>query len=153
MTVDAKQDIKIFRAAFFPAFVAIAGPAFGIILGCVIRLQGWRHWDGKTLLTGAVEVVFAGAASAWVVSAGFPAKLGPGGVGGHSFWGAPRFIRWQDIHTARPFQYLSLRFLRLYPADGSGPTWIALSQARREEFEAEIRKLAPPECPIRAFLK
>jgi hypothetical protein len=46
-----------------------------------------------------------------------------------------------------------LRFLRLYPSDGTGPTWIALSQSRRREFEEEIRKLAPPDSPIRAFLK
>jgi hypothetical protein len=153
MTVDAKQDIKVFRAALFPAFVAIAGPALGIVLGFLIRLEGWRHLDAKSLSAAVAGVVFAGIACAWVVSVCFPTKLGPSGVCGHSFWGAPRWIRWRDIHKARPFQYLSLRFLRLYPADGRGPTWIALSQSRKKEFKEEIQKLAPPESPIRAFLK
>jgi hypothetical protein len=152
MSVDAKQDIKVFRAALFPAFIAIAGPALGIVLGFVVQLDGWRHLDARSLLTAVVAVASAGFASAWVVSVCFPTKLGPSGVQGHSFWGAPRLIRWGDIHRAVSFHYLTLKFLRLFPSDGTAPTWIALSQARRREFEEEIRKLAPPESPIRAFL-
>ena len=132
----------------------IAGPALVRIVFCLtLRLQGWRHLDWKSLLLGAVTIEIAGIAFAWVISVCFPNKLAPSGVHGHSFWGVPRFIRWQDIEKATPFRYLTFRFLRLHPVGGKSATWIAFSQARQKEFEEEIRKLAPPESPLRAFLK
>jgi hypothetical protein len=153
MTVDAKQDIKVFRAAIFPLSITIAGPALLIVFCWMLRLDGWRHLDWKSLLLGAISIEFAGVAFAWVISVCFPIKLAPAGVHGHSFGGAPRFILWQDIARATPFRYLTFRFLRLHPADGKGATWVALSQSRQKEFEEEIRKLAPPDCPIRAYLQ
>jgi len=153
MTMDAKQDRKVFRAALFPLSIAIAGPALVIVCCLTIRLEGWRGLDLKSLFEGAVAIELAGLAFAWVISVCFPNKLGPSGVDGHSFWGVRRFIRWQDIQRASPFRYLGFKFLRLYPGGGRGATWIAFSQARQKEFEEEIRKLAPLESPIRAFLK
>jgi hypothetical protein len=152
MSVDAKQELKIFRAALFPLSLAISGPALVIVLGLNFRLFGWKHLEFKSLVEAAVAVEIAGIVCAWVISVCFPNKLGPSGVWGHSFWGVPRFIRWQDIREAKPLSYLSFTFLRLYPTDGTGPTWIALSQARKQEFAEEIRKLAPPESPLRPFV-
>jgi hypothetical protein len=153
MTMDAKKDSKVFRAAVFPLSLTIAGPALVIVLCLMIRLQGWRHLDVRSLLVGGVTVELTGLACGWTISVCFPNKLEAAGVHGHSFWGVPRFIRWPDIQKATPFRYLTFRFLRLCPGDGKGATWIALSQSRRKEFEEEIRKLAPPENPIRAFIK
>jgi hypothetical protein len=152
MSADAKEEGKVFRAAVLPLSGAIAGPGMLFVLCLIIRLYGWRHLDLKVVLAGMVAVEFAGVACAWAFSVCFPNKLNAAGVHGHSFWGVRRFIRWGDIQKATPFRYLVFRFLRLHPVDGKAPTWIALSQARQKEFEEEVRKLAPADCPIRAFL-
>jgi hypothetical protein len=153
MTPDEKKDTKVFRAALFPLAVTIAGPAFIIICGLSLQVEGWRRLDWKALALGAASIVLAGAAFSWCISVLFPVKLSPTGIHGHSPWGLPRFIRWPDIARAAPFPCLFFKFLRLYPAAGPGTTWIALSQGRQKEFEDEIRKLAPPDSPIRAYLK
>jgi hypothetical protein len=151
MTADAKKDIKVFRAALFPLAVAIAGPALVIIFGMMLRLEGWRRLDWKTLSLGAASIALAGMVFAWVISFWFPIKLSPTGIHGHSFWGVPRFIAWPDITRATRFRYLSFKFLRLHPPVGAA-TWIALSQGRQKQFEDEIRRLSPSDCPIRAYL-
>src|SRR5438093_1557027 len=124
-----QDDIKVFRAAVVPTFLTIA--ALGLPLYFCMMLLEFGLQDISGLFIGAAGGALAGFLYTWGITLCFTLKLAPEGVYGHSFWGVRRFIRWQDIGEVRPFRLLNLRYLRLYGAGKSSPTWIALFLARR----------------------
>jgi len=152
MSTSPEQDVKVFRAAVLPVFTSTAALGLPLYFCIVIFTEGLHRVDVPALFIGALAGALAGLVYAWVLTLCFTLKLTPEGVLGHSVWGLRRFIRWQDLATIRPFRFFSLRYLRLYPESGNRPIWIALFLARRADFEQELERLAPPDCPIRKYL-
>lgn len=153
MNNKIRQESKIFRIAVLPMFVCSAMIGIPTAFGAIILMEGFRQVNVVALFLGVLvgaPVVFL---NVWLISLCFTMELTSEGVFGHSFWGIRRFIGWQDIGTVRPFHFLNLRFLRLYPPGGTCPTWIALFQAHKTEFVQELQRLLPPDSPVRNYLR
>ena len=77
-----------------------------------------------------------------------PTTISADGVTTQSFTGGQRFVRWQDITTARTLRVLNLKWIFIYPAGESNAIQVPLFQPRKVEFIQEIQRLAPPGNPI-----
>jgi hypothetical protein len=152
MSTSPEQDVKVFRAAVLPVFTPMAAVGLPLYFCIILFTDGLHRVDVPALFIGALAEALFCLVYAWVMTLCFTLKLTSEGVLGHSVWGLRRFIRWQDVATIRPFRFFSLRYLRLYPESGNRPIWIASFQARRADFEQELRRLSPPDCPIRKYL-
>ena len=75
-------------------------------------------------------------------------KVSSSGIHGHSFWGMRHFLNWTEIIQVRRFKLGNLVYLRLYSGVDSRVIWFPLFQSPPIGFREEIRKFAPPNCPI-----
>jgi hypothetical protein len=153
MDVPTQRCSKTFRVAIFPTFAAICSLGFLLYLLLIVTEEGLRGINVEALLFGGLAAALGSFVGACLMALCFTLKLTPEGVFGHSAWGIRRFIRWQDIATAKPFRFFNLRYLRLYPETGRRPIWIALFQARKAEFEQGLQMLAPADSPVRQYLR
>jgi hypothetical protein len=77
-----------------------------------------------------------------------PTTISADGVTTQSFTGGRRFVRWQDITTAKTLRALNLKWILVYPAGESKALQVPLFQPRKAEFLQEIQRFAPPGNPI-----
>ncbi len=132
--------------------------AFVLALGLVVRHYGAAnlHWR-SFLIAGGWTVIFFGipfsVLLALTINRFFPVGFSPDGIFGHSLWGRRSLVRWQDISMVRKFNLANLAYLRIYSGPGGKTIWLPLFQSRSAEFQEEIRKLAPANCPILSYLK
>lgn len=77
-----------------------------------------------------------------------PTTISPDGVTTQSFTGGRRFVRWQDITTAKTLRALNLKWILVYAVNESKAIQVPLFQPRLAEFIQEIQRLAPPGNPI-----
>ena len=82
-----------------------------------------------------------------------PTTISADGVTTQSFTGGRRFVRWQDITTAKTLRCLNLKWILAYPAGESKAIQVPLFQPRKTEFIQEIQRLAPPGNPILNHLR
>jgi hypothetical protein len=136
-----------------PMFFCSAMIGMPLAFGAIILMEGFSQVNVVALFLAVLVGAAVGFLYVWLLSLCFTTELTSEGVFGHSFWGIRRFIRWQDIANVRPFNFLNLRCLRLYPPGDTGPTWIALFQAHKTEFMRELQRLVPPDSPVRNYLR
>lgn len=129
-----------------PMAVLIFVGGMAMVFMLIVMTDGF-HFDGRALAVATGTMLAFAIAYSWMLSCLFPAAFSAEGIYGHSFWSRRRFVRWQDVTSARTFRLANLLWLRVYAADGK-VTWLALFQSRDAEFRAEIRRLAPPGNPI-----
>ncbi len=151
MGAELRGDVRAFRGAVFPWFL----PCFGVYVPLalcirVLLIGGDLTWlyVGTVLLSG---LVYSAGIGIWYAFR-YPTQLSAERVFGYSFWGRPRSLRWQEMAEVKPFRFFTIRFLRLYPCNGTAPTWIVMTLADRAGFETEVYRLAPPDSPIRSYL-
>lgn len=134
----------------------------GFLFGCIVGLpiyfglvlmEDGLHFDRLGLLVGAVGGSLFGLLLAWIAHRLFPVAVSADGISAHSFWGVPRFIRWEHIEAARPFRMLNLRFVRLYSTADDKVTWVALFPADPEAFRQAVRSAMPPNSPLSAHIQ
>jgi hypothetical protein len=151
MANPGKSSGKTFRPSAFRLFLFLVSfelPLFFLVL--LIRFDGRIHLP--ELLLGAALIIPLAILLAGLTSFLLPAYVSAEGIRAHSAWGLPSFIRWQDIKSARRFNFPFLPWLRLFPADGSTVVWLILFQSSPAQFKLEIEKLAPPGNPILTHL-
>jgi hypothetical protein len=154
--MKSKDDVKVFRFAFFPMFFAIVIP--GVLMPTAFWLSAWmkfglQHFPFSRLVKHGIFTILFIFVYSWVISLFITVRLTQGGIHGHSFWAIRRMIRWEEIKAAKPFRFLNIRFLRLYPLDGKTPIWMPLFLAKPDEFEQEVRRVAPAGNPILEHLQ
>ena len=152
MNTQPKNGIMVFRARVLPVFVAMASVTLTGFFSLIISKEGLQGVDGGALLIGVVVGGLGSFLYAWLLTLCFTLKLTPEGVFGHSCWGIRRFVGWQEIVAVKPFRFLNLRYLRLFQNGRACPVWMPLYQAHKSEFEQELKRLAPPNSPIRSYL-
>jgi len=147
MAISIPSDCRKFRAAITPMFVCVS--VMGIFgLFCVVLILDGPHFDRHALAVASASVPVSSLVLSWLLSILYPASFSADGIYGHSFWGRRRFIRWQDVATARRFRLLNLRWLRIYTTGDSKVTWLALFQSHKADFRQEIQRLAPADSPV-----
>ena len=85
---------------------------------------------------------------AYLLSRFCPTTISADGVTTQSFTGGQRFVRWQDITTAKTLRVLNLKWVLVYPTGQSKAIQVPLFQPRKTEFIQEIQRLASPGNPI-----
>src|SRR6266403_3322723 len=77
-----------------------------------------------------------------------PTTISADGVTTRSFTGGQRFVRWQDITTARTLRVLNLKWILVDAVNESKAMQVPFFQPRKAEFIQEIQRFAPPGNPI-----
>jgi hypothetical protein len=116
-------------------------------------MEDGLHFDRVGLLVGAGGGLLFGLLLTWIAHRLFPVAVSADGISAHSFWGVPRYIRWEHIAAARPFRMLNLRFVRLYSTADDKVTWVGLFPADPEAFQQAIRSAMPPNSPLSAHIQ
>jgi hypothetical protein len=147
MAISVPSECRKFRAAIVPMFVFFVVADGLCLFGFVLGRERLHFAPAAVLVAGASLLVFSLIASC-ALSLSWPAGFSGNGVYGHSFWGVRRFVRWQEIEAARTFRLLNLQWLRIYRNGDGEVTWLALFQSDKNEFQQEIRRLAPPGNPV-----
>ena len=125
MKTESDTKAVVFRASIRSLMWFEFPGGFIVFMGLILLNVG-RHFHMRdVVLCFLLCLPFAWFVS-WFISRFFPDIITADGIQGHSFWGLKRFIRWQDIREARPFQLFNLRFLRLYSKQDQSVTWIGL---------------------------
>jgi hypothetical protein len=122
-----------------------------LMLLVVIPLKNGWHIKWHVLAVAADFAFVYSVICAWAISLLYQDSFSAEGIYGHSFWGFRRFVRWQDVTSARTLRLFNLKFLRLYSTNGQ-VTWLALFTAQKIIFREEIRRLAPANNPVLNFL-
>jgi len=139
-----------FKVAVTPLFVLIIASSW-LGVSCIVLFIDGLQIDRIAFAEASALTTVGSFIGAWALSFLFPAFLSTQGVYGHSFWSMRRFVRWQDVTSARPFRFLNLRWVRIYA--GNKVTWLPLFQSRDLEFQQEIRRFAPSNSPILKCLR
>ncbi len=74
-------------------------------------------------------------------------------IKGHSFFGFKRHPTWEQIESVKPFNFLFLKYLRVYTNDGKSPIWLPLFIKNGDDFIERILEFAPKENPLRKFFE
>jgi hypothetical protein len=85
---------------------------------------------------------------ACLLSRSCPTTISADCVTTQSFTGGRRFVRWQDITSARTLRCLNLKWILIYAVNESKALQVPLFQPRKTEFIQEIQRFAPPDNPI-----
>jgi hypothetical protein len=98
----------MFRLAIIPLFASIfpLSLAFGILF--TVLDDGWRFaWRSLPFEVSLAAVIsFAIAVPLRFL---YPTQISADGVHAYSFWGARRFIAWDQVAAVRPLRFLTLR--------------------------------------------
>lgn len=151
MQPEAHPGATVYHASVLSLLSMLYPGAFLVLMAWTALEQGTR-FDAAEIGFGLVGCLPGACIVSWIFSKSFPVILSKNGIQGYSFWGLPRFIRWQDIKAARGFRLLHLRFLRLHSVRDQKVTWIALFQANPQGFLLQIQTLAPTDSPILRFV-
>lgn len=143
-----RAKVKVFRLAAPRVFIFLVGVGYPVYIGSMLVRYGLRM-DWRLFMLGAAAMFPTALFLAGAVSLVCPAvRLTAEGIHAQSVWGLPTFVRWQDIEEVRPFDFLNLRWLRVYSRADSIVTWLAVFQSPAEEFKQEMQRLAPTGCPV-----
>jgi len=151
MEPETHAAATIYHASVVSLLSMLYPGAFVVLIAWTALEQGTR-FDVAEIGFGLVGCLPGACVVSWIFSKCFPVILSKNGIQGYSFWGLPRFIRWQDIKEARGFKLLHLKFLRLYSMRDQKVTWIALFQANPQGFLLQIQTLAPLDSPLQSFV-
>jgi hypothetical protein len=131
-----------------PLFVFFLVLALPGLLCFVLVADGLKHFDREAFAVAGISVVVFPFALAQILPLLFPCAFSPEGVYGQSAWGQRRFVRWQDIASARRLRILHLQWLRIYPATDDCTIWVGPAKARDADFIREVQRFAPVGRPI-----
>ncbi len=141
-----------FRLAAPRVFTFLAAVGYPAYVGSMLFRFGTRM-DWKVFLLGAAALFPVSIFLAGGVSLLFPpVRLTAEGIHAQNAWGVASFVRWQDIAAVRTFDFLNLRWLRIFSNEDRAVTWLAVFQSPSAEFKQEIDRLAPADSPIRKYL-
>ncbi len=159
MTDSIPSDARRFRMAIVPVFIFIFFGSLAVLCAIVIPVVLNQYgFNGNWLLIIKVSrivvpaMVLLAFVFSWMLHLAFPSYISSRGVDSYPFSGKRRLLAWTDIARVNRFRLGNLTFLRLYPK-GKGPViWLPLFQTPRPGFLDGIRKSAPPNHPILAYL-
>jgi len=153
MSEFPRTKSKTFRLAAPRVFIFLAAIGYPAYAASMLFRFGTRM-DWKWFLLGAAALLPTSIFLAGAVSLLFPpVRLTAEGIHAQSAWGLPSFVRWQDIAAVRTFDFLNLRWLRIFSKVDRGVTWLPVFQSPSAEFKQEMDRLAPPGNPIREHLQ
>ena len=151
MRSQPHTQATVFRPSVISLLLLLYPGSFVWFMVLVVLDEGLR-FDRAAIRFGLLVCTPGALVMSWMISRCFSGVVSTDGIQGHSVWGSRRFIRWQDIEKVRSFDLFHLRYLRLFSRQGRKVTWIALFQARAEEYRTEIQRLAPSDSPILRFV-
>jgi hypothetical protein len=105
------------------------------------------------LLAGIAGGEIAAVVLCFLFSRTMKIKVGPKGLRCPNFWGLHRTAAWADLRSARPINFLGLRFLRAHTADAVTPLWVPLFLTEPERFAALVRYYAGVTNPLSRALE
>jgi hypothetical protein len=144
--------VESFRCSFWLFFAVILGFGLFVSLALIAFLWGWRI-DPLAVVAGIAAGEAVGLLYTLAVVFYFKVYVGPVGLRCYNFWGVYRTAAWDDIRSARPFNFLGLRFLRAHTADARTPLWVPLFLTEPERFEALVRRYAGVTNPLARALE
>jgi hypothetical protein len=139
--------VESFRCSFWLVFAVIMALGLVLALALILPLSGWRP-DPFALLIAIAVAEVVGLLYTLAVVFYFKVYAGPAGLRCYNFWGLYRTAAWDDIRSARPFNFLGLRFLRTHTANALTPLWVPLFLTKPERFEVLVRRYAGPDHPL-----
>ncbi|HET9869052.1 MAG TPA: hypothetical protein VFR02_00955 [bacterium] len=135
--------MKLFRVSFWPVFFCVFVGASPIVLLAFMDRLLWSSLILRMLLSLCGTGIPISLFTAWIYWQYLPVRVSPEGVTGTSFWGFPKTTGWDDIRAVKPIRILNLRWLRVYPKDGTGANWVALFVKDFKTFKTEVRDAHP----------
>lgn len=75
-------------------------------------------------------------------------EVQPDGVGGSTFWGRRGFMKWDQIRSARRYDFLAMGLVHVRASGGSPSLWLPTYVARQQALVQDLRKLAPTGSPL-----
>lgn len=132
----------IFKISFFPIFF------YSLILAIItfiilVFLDDELNVNLKAVIFALVFCSLGSALLSLILLNYYKITINSTGVKGTNFWGKSKFVQWPNITSAKKINLIGLKFVRLYPRDGSLPIWIPLFLNNMSEFEDIIIKLTP----------
>lgn len=141
---------KTFFPSFWPFFARIGLGSLALALPGVMLISGFRVTLGGLFLFGLADVVGSALYTALMVHVE-RVVLGPEGVRGTDLWGHSRLLGWSEVSHVRRFNFLGLKWLRVFPRTGRWPVWISLTLCKPDAFVDAVKELAPVDNPVRSF--
>jgi hypothetical protein len=145
--------VESFRCSFWLVFFVMV--VLGLVLGLlmILAMSGFRL-DPVGLVVGLTAGELVGLLITALLVFYFKVYAGPEGLRAYNFWGLYRTVAWEDIRSARPVNFLGLRYLRAHTANASSPLWLPLFLTEQDRFDALVRAHAGPSHPLtRALLE
>jgi hypothetical protein len=143
-----------FRCSVWPLFFVTA--AWGVTIATAIAL-GAMFLVGQRLDRQRLFALMAGIAGGEVTGLVLcyvlarhlvKIRVSPAGLRCSNFWGLYRTTAWDDILSARPCNFLGLRFLRTHTANALTPLWVPLFLTEQERFAALVCRHAGVTNPL-----
>ena len=143
---------RTFRLRFGP--FALSQSVTGIIPITLFALHGPEHLRFYALLFLAFKISLGAVLTAAIVSRFFPVTVGETGIRARNFWGMARVITWHEMASVAPIRWLFFTsFARISTHRAKNWVWLPLFLRQQNEFEAQVRKFAPVDNPLREFFE
>lgn len=89
--------------------------------------------------------------SVFAMTAYFTITITAEGIRGYNAWGKYRFVTWQKMRGAKPFNVLGLKYVRVFTDDGKAPLYVPRFLALKADFKGIVARLAPENNPLRTY--
>jgi hypothetical protein len=79
----------------------------------------------------------------------FKVKLKPSGISCFNFWGIYSFVLWDEIREVKTFNFLGLKYIRVFFRNSRIPLWVPLFIKNRRGFSKALTEFAPEDNLLR----
>jgi len=141
----------IFKINYFPIFLCILILAV-ITFIILVFLDDELNVNLEAVIFALIFCSLGSALLSFILLNYYKITVNSTGVKGTNFWGKSKFVQWSNITSAKKFNLIGLKFVRLFPRDGSLPLWIPLFLNKMSEFKDLTIKLSPEGNVAKNFL-
>jgi hypothetical protein len=157
-----KGTTEPFRISFWWQTIYCVGVGTGIAVPLVLVLTAIDGYMGNTIpsriLWPAIAAAVAGAELVGAIAVLImwwlrPIYVSPERLVAFRTGGGYRQVRWTDITSVRPVNFLGLRYLRVSTNESKHTLWVPLYLSNREEFYWRVCEYAGPQHPLAVALQ
>jgi hypothetical protein len=143
------SERQSYYSDFLPSFYAgILGNIVGVF---ATQLSNGRFSLALTIIT-MIAVLPLTAIFIAILIRLFPVYIDRQGVKSYNFWGVYRYLRWDEITSAKPFIIFNLSYIQIRSIDNK-QIFIPLFLSKMSSFNRQVRAFVDLEHPIVRFLK
>lgn len=144
---ELEPETLSFKMSVLPIFFGIWTVAAPGLVVLILPSIPRRNWLEPFVLGLVLAAVFA-----FIIAHTFRVVVSSKSICGHSSWGKPAKLQWDEIASAQKTNWLGLKYLKLSSSTKKNVIWLPLYLSDLPGFVKAVAKFASADNPLRQQL-